>query len=406
MKKKDNGMRTLMQGSSIMPLFWILLLSAECTWGQTGAYYHVVSPYEGQDVLGHRMGGVTVALPDEVPQVLGNPAGLAYIDRSTFFFSMSRARSKLDFTEIKSEQASSHAWSGSLAPGYAAVSLPLKLFRRPWVVAAAYNGRQSPEFDESYVSAVNELITLKNEREGHIGSASLGIGVQLVPNLSLGIGWTRWFGELKWRTVEAAGDSSYELNRQTSNYIGSGWQAGIMGQVGRLSLGAVIYFPQKLMTAKGTLKPYSIFKERSYQENLKFSGALKGGAAYHFKSGLALGVGYSYQLSFVNQYKEESYTFDREHGSSTRLTGGIEYTLNLKKVRLPLYFGYQACWMPEFHSFVGCGLLGISRDDQQQFQDKYSLGAGLIYGSVGLHLTTQWAHSSLQITDFYLPAPS
>lgn len=392
-----------MWGSSITPLSWILLLSAQCAWGQIGAYYHVVSPYENQNALGRRMGGVSVALPDAAPQVLGNPAGLAYIDRPTFFLSMSHDRSKLDFTEIGSEQASPYKWSGDPALGYTAASLPVKILKRLWVIAAAYNGRQSPEFDDSYVPAVDELIPFENEREGHISSASVGIGVQIVPSLSLGIGWTRWSGELKWRTVEAAGDSSYELNRQTSNYIGSGWQAGIMGQVGRLSLGAVVYFPQELMRGKGTQKLYFFTAERSYQQSLKFNGALKGGAAYRFRSGLALGVGYSYQHNFVYQYKEGQDTFGEEYGGSTTLSGGIEYTLNFKKVHLPVYFGYQAGWMPEIQEFSGNRLVMVSKTDQQLFHDRYSLGVGLIYGSAGIHLTTQWMRSSLHITDLPLP---
>lgn len=396
-----------MWGSSIISMSWILLLSAEYAWGQIGAFYHVVPPYGDQDVLGRRMGGATVALPDAVPHVLGNPAGLAYIDQVTFILSMSHARSNLDFTEVESDQAVSHNWSGDPALGYAAVSLPLKLFRRPWVVAVAYNSRQSPEYDDSiYMPAVKEIIELTNEREGQIGSASVGIGVELLPNLSLGIGWTRWFGELKWSTVEAVVDPFYIINSQTSDYNGSGWHAGIMGQVGRLSLGAVIYLPQELMRGKGVQEGHYLTNDRSYEQSLKFNGAFKGGAAYRFRSSLALGIGYSYQHGFVYQYKSGEDTFSEEYGSSTGLSGGIEYTLNLNKVHLPVYFGYYAGRLPEIPSFGDNGLLGISRDDRQRYYARYSLGAGLIYGPVGLHLAVLWAHRSLtmNITDYFVPS--
>lgn len=392
-------MRSIVQGNSIISLPLILLLSVECAWGQIGAYYHVVSPYEGRDVLGRRMGGVTVALPDAVPHVLNNPAGLAYIDKATFFLSMSRAESNLDFTEIESEQASSYAWSGNLVPGNAAVSLPLELFRRPWVVAVAYNNRQSPEYnDDNYMPPVKEIIELTNEREGQIGSASVGIGVELLPNLSLGIGWTKWFGEMKWSTIEAWGDLFHTISRQTTDYNGSGWHAGVMGQAGRLSLGAVIYFPQELMTGEGVPEGYYFTDDIAYEQSLKFNGGFKGGVAYNPISSLRLGLGYSSRLGFIDQYRTGGDTFSEEYGSSTGLSGGIEYTLNLNKVHLPVYFGYFTSWMPEFPSFGDNGLVSISKDDRQRYSDRYSLGAGLIYGPLGLHLSTQWAQRSLTMS--------
>lgn len=392
-------MRTIIRGNSIIYLLLIFILSIECIRGQIGAHYYVVPPYEGQDMLSRRMGGVTVALPDEVPQILGNPAGLAYIDKATFFLSMSHAESKLDFAEIESEQASSHTWSGSLVPGNAAVSLPLELFWRRWVVAVAYNNRQSPEYnDETYIPPVKELIELTNEREGQIGSASVGIGVELLHSLSLGIGWTKWFGEMKWSTIEALGDLFHTINRQTTDYNGSGWHAGVMGQAGRLSLGAVIYFPQELVTGEGVPEGYYFTDDIAYEQSLKFNGGFKGGVAYNPISSLTLGLGYSYRHGFIDQYRTGGDTLSEEYGSSTGLSGGIEYTLNLNKVHLPVYFGYFTSWMPEFPSFGDNGLVSISKDDRQRYSDRYSLGAGLIYGPFGLHLNAQWAQRSLTMS--------
>lgn len=53
-------------------------------------------PLESWSIAGRRMGGVSVALAEEVPNVFANPANLASLDRPQIFLSLNNARR--DFT--------------------------------------------------------------------------------------------------------------------------------------------------------------------------------------------------------------------------------------------------------------------------------------------------------------------
>ena len=68
---KEIPMRRIFELKLLLVGFSIFLVGLETSLSQIGPAFTILSPYERQDRAGQRMGGVSVALPDEVAKCLG-----------------------------------------------------------------------------------------------------------------------------------------------------------------------------------------------------------------------------------------------------------------------------------------------------------------------------------------------
>ncbi|MDZ7261244.1 MAG: hypothetical protein ONB05_03940 [candidate division KSB1 bacterium] len=378
-------------------LLLFLLESVKASLGQVGSYFNLLLPYEMQGMTGRRIGGVTVALPDEIPAVVSNPANLAHLTHTVIFLSIRNTRTKLSFKETDTKETSSQTWYQTDVPNYTAAALPFNAFKRSWVIAAAYNGKQFWEFDGSHLGE-RQNSTSTIERKGDIQSASLGFAGHISSNISLGVGWTKWFGKNKWNL----NGSHSESGNGSLDYTGQGWQIGLQGQFTRLSVGAVIYFPHELMTGSSLFRD-ELIRAGELQHSQEFNGALNLGVAYHLSSHWTIGFGYGYQKSFLFQTQQGQWHYQERFKGSSKFSGGVEYDLAFNKAHLPLYLGYQRYQMPKSSGHSPFGFLLMSKSDKDLIQNELVLGASLIFKTFGFYFDTKWTRSSFHIDG--LPPP-
>jgi len=376
--------------------FSILLVGLETSLGQIGPAFTILSPYERQDRAGQRMGGVSVALPDEVANVLGNPANLTILNRPSFFASMINANREFSLAQEWPEAKKADTQFRRLEIGYSAFSFPVELFKKHWVVAASYNGRQWPRFDERFfASAMKTLAEYSLERTGHIGSASLGLATRPFAKLSLGVGWTKWFGKTEWRY------STH--NKGSADFAAQGWHLGLNSQAGPLSLGAVVYLPHKVMRGKGEAPDWRTAKVATTQTQ-KFRGAIDVGLAYRLRS-LTFGLGYAYQRSTAFEFAEGLDRDTEMLKAEKRIGAGAEWELKWPRFRLPLYVAYRAYLLPKDDIFVPWPSWRITESEKRDFRGEWNLGFALLYRSVELYVSATWSRSSCEIlgTEFLTP---
>ncbi|MDZ7304188.1 MAG: hypothetical protein ONB44_18840, partial [candidate division KSB1 bacterium] len=72
----------------------LLVSAAEPMFCQAGSTLGSSFPPESRNIAGRRMGGVSVAVADNIPQPLGNPANLASLKRPFLFLSLNNASRK------------------------------------------------------------------------------------------------------------------------------------------------------------------------------------------------------------------------------------------------------------------------------------------------------------------------
>lgn len=232
----------------------LLLIAAELTFSQPGFTSASSFPPENWNIAGRRIGGVSVALADEVPQLQANPANLAFVTRLRVFLSLNTVQKKFDETKedwdgtpvnfVTIENPAHVYWDQWFNLGYAAVSIPFHLFRRRWVAAASYNGRHWAEFDERYSADPEGTFAHMQNTGGEVNSASAALAAEVTQKIHIGISSTRWFGHYDW---EAKFPGAW-----TDDYDGQEWQLGVTGVFGRWSLGSAIYFPRQVMKSRPT----------------------------------------------------------------------------------------------------------------------------------------------------------
>jgi hypothetical protein len=267
-------------------------------------------------------------------------------------------------------------------------------------VAASYNGKQWPEYDETYASFTTDTYSLEQEQEGNIRSVSFAGSMRPVKKLSVGAGFTKWFGRWKWRDAETE-DYPVSLWREgTSHYNGQCVYVGVQGQVGRLSLGTTVYSPFRLMDED--IKDNYGWQEQAHQE---LDGAIHVGIAYLLSSDLTLGTGFGYQPGFALRHQESQSEYEDRYGASSELSCGIEYALNFKKTRLPIYFMYQARWMPQAAEFSFLHYYDTEESDEHALSNRFAAGTSLMFKRIGFHIAAHWSRRSEQATfvDYLLP---
>lgn len=392
-------MRTILELKLLWVGFSILVVGLQTSLSQVGPAFTILSPYERQDRAGQRLGGVSVAVPDGVANVTGNPANLVFINHPGFLASLTYSNREFSLTQEWSERTAAETHFRRWEMGYCALSLPVELLKKQWVVAASYNGRQWSRMDERFFnSAVKALAGYNLQRTGHLGSASLGLATRPFAKLSLGVGWTKWFGKTEWKYST--------ISEGSADFAAQGWHLGLNSQVGPFSLGTVFYLPHKVMSGKGEVVEGIDWLRRQAvtTQTQEFRGAIDLGIAYRLRS-WTFGLDYAYQKSTAFEYKEGQRQYKDMVRAEKRIGAGVEYMFRIARLRLPIYFAYRAYLLPEDESFVPWQYWRITELEQRDFWGEWDMGFALLYRSLGLYTSATWSRSSCEMsgTDFLTP---
>jgi len=366
---------------------------------------HPVIGQMGSDMLGsfsdthsmpgRRMGGVSVALPDFIPNVPGNPANLIFLRRRVVFLSITNFSTNISLNEQLTRTKETIRWSNGEAQGYCAASLPFKFLKKRWVAAASFNGEQWPTFDERYLSSGRNVFSYQLKKTGHIRSASMGLAAKLNKKYSVGIGWTKWLGKNNWY---------YGKERSgTADYSGQRWHLGFSGQLGRLSLGSVVYFPYQFVSGNSKTDFYFWNQPSSLQFYQNSSYDARFGFAYRLLRRCTIAASYSHQFPFEFHYVEQNRQNKVKYNKGKELSAGIEYQFTFAKIKMPIYFGYQAIWPQQGIGHIPYAFFEITRKTNRSFLKRYVFGTHLQYKNLGLYFDAQWMRDFYEIIERNVP---
>jgi hypothetical protein len=340
------------------------------------------------------MGGASVGLAEEVPNILANPANLASPDRPQIFLNLNNARKNFTIQPIQPSirtRSSDVSWTQGFNWGYSAVSLPFHVFKRRWVVAVSYNGRQWGEFDERYVSEAEGLLGF-DRRSGHVQSISAGLGIQVLSKIRAGVSWTTWFGESEW-------EYSAGYAKGIDDNAAQGWYGGVAAELGRFALGSTVAFPHRVMKSKTTSDLSAVELPEVIQQ---FNGALEIGLGYHPWPRWTFGLGYGYQRSFDLQVRYGQEHFNPKYSGFSKASGGIEYKFSLGRVYLPVYAGYQAFGLHEPEGFLPF-YVRVPTADEKRFRSHLLFGAAAHAGSLAFYLDSRLTWDDFQVVGLAPP---
>lgn len=382
-------MKELRRRFFIILLIWTLLVLSTKLNGQ--CYFNQFLPYNLEGVFNRRMGGANIALTTEIPDIFGNPAGLARLKRPVIFLSFQHVLSKCTHHEDYREDFSIKTKSHKTTPGYATILFPFKFVKRFWVLGASFNGTHTLTFkgllfDPPFSN--QSMVFAEESRQ----SIALGLASHFISKITLGIGWNNWFGKGDWHFNY----SLFPFGNSSTRISGNAWYIGGQGKFNRLSIGSVIYFPFNLKSNSCT-KEKELFASNNTEYIQKLNGAVDIGVAFHLKPGWLFGLGYGYHKTFVTQSQQWGFEYSERYKGTSRFSGGTEYNLNFKKFQLPISLSYQLQRLPEttiadpsdYHIIYGFDN-GIDKD---QLQHEWQLGISLLLKKFGIHAITKWTRS-------------
>lgn len=384
-----------MKCSSFVLITVLFLSAAAPLFGQAGATRGSSFPPENSNIAGRRMGGVSIAVADSVPQLLGNSANLASLSRPHLFLSLNNASREFKVTKEDwngtpvilpdAENPTDVSWTQGFDLGYSAVSFPFHLFKRQWVAAASYNGKHWGEFDERYFPAQSRIFGPGWKKNEHVQSATAAISTEILRSLRVGVSWTKWFGKFEW---EQEG-----VNIRNDDYAGQAWQIGFVGEMGRFSLASTFHLPRQVMKSS-TPSGYWIDEVTTLQSN----GTMEIGFGYQPRPRWTLGLGYVYQRRFEVAQRIGESQFNMNYRGASRLSAGIEHELSLARVRVPVYVGYLASWLPNDTDMTSLPYILFIKTAEDRFRSQLVLGAAIGLNAVTFHADSRLTlHSSKKV---------
>ena len=325
----------------VSPVFILVFISLQSQIGNCQIFneYQLFSPYYNQSpAIGRTMGGATVALPDSVPSVYENPAGLGLLLRPKLFISIAAYKGYLDVNTTTEYSLKSYQWNEGPNIGIIAVSLPLKIFRHAFTVAGSYNGNIPYDYKQGKDSFSLE----QPQYSGRLQTANLGLGIPLSSTLRFGVGWRHWFGEHKVAVPSYLGD---RVITETFSYNGNVAYIGMQKDISpNKSFGIQVYLPFQL-SIQNTSKIADGTPNKSEQVQ-NFSGALHLGYAHQIRS-FKIGIGYEYQHKFDTRTQYQTDESRINYSGLSAFAGAVGYKFHFNKVSLPVYFMYKAAFLSE-----------------------------------------------------------
>ncbi|MBN2411046.1 hypothetical protein JXQ31_05085 [candidate division KSB1 bacterium] len=379
---------------------------------QLSAYHGIVFPYEQQYIAGKSLGGVTVAAPDYVPDVRGNPAGPSFTENLQIFTGVNAERIdyELDYENKYLQESETSNTRDHFCPSQFSLAVPFRLLNKKTTVALSVNKINTPEIETLDIPEIKKNTDLIHIKNGNVWTGSIGLSTRIGENFSIGLSWTKWYGHWKW-IDEKSRNTEYNFQGVSGvgnfKYNGNSFILGLLKQFHKLSAGIVLRSPITLMKAENVQINQWGFNE-AHNLKQKFNGAISAGLAYRLFRNFRLGLGYRYQREFtINDYYfiySNANNNDYQYGNAHKVSAAWEYTFNFYSIQIPAFLAYYGQWLPlTLDSNPGYETLAITKDNR--FQNGAAMGLNIFYKSFGFHFVTEWQQYSIYVNQHlvYLP---
>lgn len=291
----------------------------------------------GSGARARGMGGAFIGVADDATAISWNPAGLATLERPEAsvvgLYSMDKYTAKATYssallaaTSFEEEFDQSHP-----SFNFASAAVPLVVAERNVVFAAAYQRLIDFYYEEEDDSTVWE-------ERGGVDAISPGVGVQVTPQVSLGVSANIWTGHFDYKYTDKLNSANNLEEKDWYSYSGLNFNIGLMGQFEKAKIGAVLKTPL-------TLKEKYTLAGTDYTDKWKFPMIFGFGASFMPNENLTLAADYEIRrFSQTKLYDDVSGTeieYDDVYEDGHQFRAGLEYLVIQDFGVLPLRAGFR-----------------------------------------------------------------
>jgi hypothetical protein len=356
---------------------------------QTSAYHGIIFPYDTGPY--QTIGGYIAAIPDFISGAQTNPAGLSFFKSPLLFFNIQQKWlwHELNFDPgLKSISNSDY----NIYPGQFSGLIPIKINNKEIALGLVINKIQAPYFENIEPSIKDDNLKMNHSREGLVWTSTIGISSHIYNDLSIGLSFTKWFGHWQWHDdfpeSKVTGDGQFSYN-------GYNLSMGLLQHFKKISFGLALYSPFVLMKADQIhlVTSWSPLI-KAFDLEQQFKGGVRFGMAYNANSRLLLGAGYRYQgkivIKDILKHNDGSlYTFKNNNSESHQINIGGQYGFLFKQIQLPIFFSYQATWLPKVQTYNYFDYQQVINDKRIIFHI-IIMGFNINYQNYALYIAAQW----------------
>ncbi len=375
------------------------------------------------------LGGAYRALSDDLSALYWNPAGLASIRRIDFTLGISQAITLDEVTSVTSTTSSDLSKTRLNELG---IVLPVPTYRGSLVFALGYHQVHGFDTFGSFEDLTPGYTIIGEElEEGRLGNWSLGMGIDISPNASIGVALNLWHGyndyswqprldetELIWETLDFSSDLSYMGFNISTGFI--------MRPNNGLRIGATIESPLKLSIEESysSLRDYSavVTSSTGGDSVIIYSDFDSWGYDYYIARSFRAGLGTAFLVGPVvlaadmvfNDWTQLSFSGDSPSEDISWDEANIEVNKSLRST-IEFHFGAEV-WVPTtpVRFQVGYAWLPSPFKDYDILTDKHVFNGGfstLLDQSLLVQTALSWTGwersiggwgEDLQLTNFLL----
>lgn len=329
----------------------LVLLSSQLTASQN---YNLI----GAGARARGMGGAFIGVADDATAVSWNPAGLARLE-SPEASVVGLFESYSSDTDIPDSDTDAYK-SSHFTLNFVSAAFPLAVSSRNLVAALAYQ-----QVIDLYSKYESDYVT--NEQTGGVYAITPAVGMQLAPNLSVGVSVNIFTG-----TANSTSDYGTDKDETEYIYSGTNFNIGALLDLNQLRVGFTYKTPFEL-TEEADHLSYDIIYNMPKMIGL--------GVAFQASENLLFAMDYemrSYSESEI-EYTNQDNKFNAQWEDINQLRMGLEYLKMSGNSILPLRLG-----------FATTPTLGTDDNDDQITGINLTGGVGLIMGSINLDLGLEY----------------
>jgi long-subunit fatty acid transport protein len=327
------------------------------------------------------MGGAFMGVADDATAIFWNPAGISQIEKNEFSIEFKNATNKWTLKENSQKSKFHHSYNSI---NFVSLAYPFKLSEKHSVFAVAYQ-----RLADLYLLDENQ--SYRYERRGGLDAITAALGINLAPQISLGLSANLILNGMEQTTLDKTNSSWEEKN---TSFSGLSFGLGtIYHYMDRLNFGFILKTPfglterEKITGAygislpegKGRISMPLIFGiGSSYKATDKLTLALDFESKRYSKSEQVKPSWlYHQNLSLASQ-GDTTYSLGWKDCNQFRL--GVEYLLSTNLGTIPLRAGYRN--EPRVYS---------DANGDQIAGNVFSLGLGLVLDKISFDLAYEAA---------------
>ncbi|UCE05231.1 MAG: hypothetical protein JSW07_16655 [bacterium] len=366
-------------------LFWILLVVVFLLMAQDFclAQGQIDFNFIGAGARARGMGGAFIGGADDATAASWNPAGLVYLEKpeASAVYVYSSVFQTID-DEAVEDLGLSHGYIN-----FVSAALPLSIGDRNVVGCIAYQ-RVIDLFNKQDVTLSNG--TYETNQKGGVDAVSPSLGIQVSPQLSLGLALNIYIGgtTTKWTSW----DTDREIEAPKETYSGSNMSLGGILDLGMYRVGAVYKTPYTLKAERDQrLGVGDLIDFYDYEFEMKMPGMLGIGVMVEPTSNLRLAADYELRSfsNFESRFKGNDFEKpDPEFLDVNQFRLGAEYLLMFGNKIIPLRLGLKT--EPKQYK---------DANDDQVMGAALTMGLGLVSQNFSLSAALEFSATTLKLID-------